>query len=50
MGIAQRVLRQRRVVEFGFGDVGHGLAILTIRPSATALPSTPRDGRRSRAR
>src|SRR5262249_45486374 len=29
MGIAERVLGQRRVMEFGLGDVGHGLRVLS---------------------
>ena len=24
MGVAERILRQRRMVEFGLGDIGHG--------------------------
>src|SRR5262249_2423861 len=32
MGIAERVLGQRRVMEFGLGDLGHGLRVRSSSP------------------
>jgi hypothetical protein len=35
MGVAEGVLGQRRVVEFGLGDVGHGVLVELMRPVAS---------------
>src|SRR5262249_12108805 len=38
VGIAERVLRQRRVVEFGLGDVGHALRVRSPEIERAARP------------